>query len=164
MLSTLTFFLRKLTLLINRSTFFFLRYSRLYRTVRKQGQTMEIYIFCETQWRWPWYVESTLMKIVYINILFAILPFWISKENAAWCWLVTLGSSSLDRNHPNLEICLLLFLFKSLLVALELLLVVPWCLQKLAQTLSFFKILCYWHSKIQIKLQKLPIGLKFHIH
>lgn len=64
----------------------------------------------------------------------------------------------------TLEICLLLFLFKSLLVALELLLVVPWCLQKLAQTLSFFKILCYWHSKIQIKLQKLPIGLKFHVY
>lgn len=80
---------------------FFLRYSRLYRTVIKQGQSMEIYIFCETQWRWPWYVESTLMNIVYNNILFAILPFWISKENAAWCWLVTLGSSSLDRNHLN---------------------------------------------------------------
>lgn len=96
------FFLRKLSLFIKiQGVHFFLRYLRLYRTVRKQGQSMEIYIFCETQWRCPWYVESTLMNIVYFNISFAILPFWISKENAAWCWLVTPGSSSLDRNHLN---------------------------------------------------------------
>lgn len=92
-----------------------MRDSRLYRTVR--NQSIEICIFLRhLQWRWPWYVESTLMNIVYINILFAISSFWISRKmqlDAVWSHR---GAQDWTGTTLTLEIWLLVFLVCSSLM------------------------------------------------
>lgn len=135
-----------------------MRDSRLYRTVR--NQSIEICIFLRhLQWRWPWYVQSTLMNIVYINILFAISSFWISRKmqlDAAWSHR---GAQDWTGTTLTLEIWLLVFLVCSSLMNYNL------SYPSVCNSLSthFFFVILLRHGKIKIKLQKLPIGLNLPI-
>lgn len=130
-----------------------MRDSRLYRTVR--NQSIEICIFLRhLQWRWPWYVQSTLMNIVYINILFAISPFWISRKmqfDAAWSHR---GAQDWTGTTLTLEIWLLVFLVCSSLTNYNL---------SYPSLSTHFFVIFLRHGKIKINIQKLPIGLNLPI-